>query len=111
MKVHVAKTAGFCYGVGRAVEHTFALIRQGVPNLYTFGELIHNRDVTQSLLKNGVRVANRVEEIPKDAHVIIRAHGVSQSVTDARGGKRRQPVDCRRARTSRGGGNCRVFPV
>ena len=83
MKVHVAKTAGFCYGVGRAVEHTFALIRQGVPNLYTFGELIHNRDVTQSLLKNGVRVANRVEEIPKDAHVIIRAHGVSQSVTDA----------------------------
>ena len=73
MKVHVAKTAGFCYGVGRAVEHTFALIRQGVPNLYTFGELIHNRDVTQSLLKNGVRVANRVEEIPKDAHVIIRA--------------------------------------
>lgn len=83
MNVYVAKTAGFCYGVGRAVEQAFALVRQGTPNLYTFGELIHNREVTRSLEEKGVRVANRVEDIPSGAHVIIRAHGVSQAVTDA----------------------------
>lgn len=83
MGIHVAKTAGFCYGVGRAVDHVFSLIENDTPNLYTFGELIHNRKVTQDLEQRGVRVVFRVEDVPPGAHVVIRAHGVAQQITDS----------------------------
>lgn len=75
MKIKLARTSGFCYGVRRAVNLTFDQALKS-DNLYTLGELIHNPQVLEILRLRGVKVANSVEEIPDGASVIIRSHGV-----------------------------------
>jgi len=74
MKVILAKNAGFCMGVRRAVEATLDLVRQEEP-IATFGPLIHNPQVLGLLAERGVEV---LQEIPtqRQGTVIIRAHGV-----------------------------------
>lgn len=79
--IEVAKTAGFCYGVKRAVEEAFDIAKKGKKTV-TLGELIHNRQVIAELEKKGVNVINDVEEADGDSIVIIRAHGVAKSVID-----------------------------
>lgn len=84
MKVIVAKSAGFCFGVKRAVDTVYGEIGKGKP-LYTFGPIIHNEEVVSDLEKRGVTVVNKVEELehlPKGT-VIIRAHGVEKGVCEA----------------------------
>lgn len=49
MKVKVAKTAGFCFGVKRAVDKVYQLIEQGVQPIYTLGPIIHNEEVVSDL--------------------------------------------------------------
>lgn len=79
MKIEVAKTAGFCFGVKRAVE--LAERKAGEhEKLYSLGSIIHNAHVVEALKKQGVVTAEAIDEIPDGANVIIRAHGVSQSV-------------------------------
>jgi len=75
MKVVIAKKAGFCMGVRRAVDLTLDLVNKGEENITTFGPLIHNPQVLEVLGDKGVRV---LKEIPDEASgtVIIRAHGV-----------------------------------
>lgn len=76
MKVEVAKTAGFCMGVKRAVDITKNTASSSTSNdVYTLGELIHNKQVVNELEELGVRVAF---EDPESGTVIIRAHGVTQ---------------------------------
>ena len=82
MKVTLAKSAGFCFGVKRAVETVYDEIKQTEKPIYTFGPIIHNEEVVADLEKKGVCVVNSVEELknkPKGT-VIIRAHGVERSV-------------------------------
>ena len=82
MKVTLAKSAGFCFGVKRAVETVYQEIEQAKTPIYTFGPIIHNEEVVADLEKKGVVVVNSVEEL-KDkplGTVIIRAHGVEQCV-------------------------------
>lgn len=79
MSVTVAKTAGFCFGVRRAV----ALAEQQVAHegvLYAYGEIIHNTHEIARLGKLGVRTAYTLDDIPEGASVLIRAHGVPRAV-------------------------------
>ena len=79
MKVVVARSAGFCYGVRRAVELAGEQAARGVPCVM-LGSLIHNRDVTRRLAAQGLRVVDGPEEVPDGAAVIIRSHGESRTV-------------------------------
>ncbi len=75
MKVILAKKAGFCMGVRRAVETTLETVQQTDKNITTFGPLIHNPQVLSLLKERGVEV---LEDIPQEHSgiVIVRAHGV-----------------------------------
>ncbi len=78
-EITVAKTAGFCYGVERAVNMAYAAVGK-YPRIFTYGPLIHNRNVVEDLEKKGISVLERIEDVlPGDA-VIIRSHGVGRSV-------------------------------
>ena len=65
-KVILAKSAGFCFGVNRAVERIYKLIHSGEKNICTFGELIHNPFGIDDLKKNGVVTFESLAEIKKD---------------------------------------------
>lgn len=81
MKVTLAKSAGFCFGVKRAVEMVYKEAETG-KKVYTLGPIIHNEQVVQDLEQKGVRVIDTPEELSEaeDATVIIRSHGISADV-------------------------------
>ena len=81
MKIEVAKTAGFCFGVNRAVEMTYGLVDSG-EKVATFGPLIHNPIVIEDLESRGVKVLDEPSQAQADSIVIVRTHGVSKSVLD-----------------------------
>ena len=82
MSITVAKYAGFCYGVSRAVELVEEAAAQG-KQVYTLGPIIHNRHVVEKFRQMGVRVAETPEEVPAGSTVIIRSDGVSKAVYQA----------------------------
>ena len=79
-EIKVAKTAGFCFGVQRAVDMALKLSEEGP--VQTLGALIHNRDALAELEKHGIREINSLDEASPDTVVLIRAHGVSREVTE-----------------------------
>lgn len=81
MSVTVAKTAGFCFGVRRAVETAFAQADSGA-RAYTFGELIHSPRIVADLAARGISPIERSEENFDGRTVIIRSHGVPKRVYD-----------------------------
>ncbi len=82
MKVIRAKTAGFCFGVKRAVNTVYEEVEKGVGPIYTYGPIIHNEEVVHDLEKKGVSVLNSPEELETvtKGTVIIRSHGVSRDI-------------------------------
>ena len=80
MEVIVAKTAGFCFGVKRAVDKVYDCI--GDKKVYTYGPIIHNEEVVAELERKGVSVLEETGPFPtvSDSTVIIRSHGVAESV-------------------------------
>ena len=80
MQVTVAKTAGFCFGVRRALELTQK--SAALSPTCTLGELIHNRQVVEELAGQGVTVIERPEDAPAGTAVVIRSHGVGPQVYD-----------------------------
>ena len=81
MEIRLAKTAGFCFGVDRAVQMTRALLDAG-EKVATLGPLIHNPQVVAELERRGAKVADAPEQVPPGYRVVIRSHGVPQSVYD-----------------------------
>ena len=81
MEVTLAKTAGFCFGVKRAVDKVYELA-DTENKVYTYGPIIHNEEVVQDLEKKGVTVLNTLEELSnvRDGIVVIRSHGVPEKV-------------------------------
>ena len=63
MEITVAKTAGFCFGVKRAVEKVYDQIATGKKPIYTYGPIIHNEEVVRDLEEKGVQVINSKEEL------------------------------------------------
>ena len=85
MEVRLAKTAGFCFGVKRAVDTVYKEAEKNNETIYTFGPIIHNEQVVADLEKNGVHVVNTIEELKglkAGTTVIVRSHGVGKYVYD-----------------------------
>ncbi len=89
MQVIVAKTAGFCFGVKKAVEKVYEQIENREKNgenlpIYTYGPIIHNEEVVGDLERRGVCVLKTKEELASldKGIVVIRAHGVSREIYD-----------------------------
>ena len=82
MKVITAKTAGFCFGVKRAVEKVYEQVNQEKKEIYTYGPIIHNEEVVSDLESKGVKVLESREELEKleRGTVIIRSHGVGRAI-------------------------------
>ena len=83
MEVIKAKSAGFCFGVKKAMEAVYQQIENNKgKKIYTFGPLIHNEEVVKELKEKGVEVVESVEELKKlkEGVVIIRSHGVSKDI-------------------------------
>ncbi len=81
MRIKIAKTAGFCFGVDRAVKMAFDTAENS-PNAVTLGPIIHNPQIVSQLESMGVRSVSSPEEILPDTTVVIRSHGVGQPVYD-----------------------------
>ena len=82
MSVTIAKSAGFCFGVNRAVEMVESCAAEG-KHVVTLGPIIHNRHVVAKFDAMGVKVINSPEEALPGMTVIIRSHGVTKAVCDA----------------------------
>ena len=83
MEVIVAKSAGFCFGVKRAVDKVYEVANN--KNVYTFGPIIHNEEVVADLNSKGVQVLDNIEELQKisEGTIVIRSHGVEKSIYTA----------------------------
>ena len=81
-KLIVAESAGFCFGVNRSVDMAKKLIDEN-GSCASLGELIHNEDVVNALVRRGMRVIQTPAECRPGEHVLIRAHGVAPSVYEA----------------------------
>ena len=80
-EVILAKSAGFCFGVERAVNMVYEQIKKG-GNIYTYGPIIHNEAVVGDLESKGVRIIDGINDIEgrEPGTVIIRSHGVERNV-------------------------------
>lgn len=81
MQIKLAKTAGFCFGVNRAVNLVYDLVNQG-EKVSTFGPIIHNKQVVKDLEKKGVKSIDSPSECQEGYKIIIRTHGVEKSIVD-----------------------------
>ena len=82
MKIVLARSAGFCYGVRRAVELAEETAKKGDPCVM-LGSIIHNQDMIDHLAKQGMHCVDCVEEVPAGSFVIVRSHGESRAVHQA----------------------------
>ncbi len=84
MNVILAESAGFCFGVQRAVDVVKKQINENTTPLYTYGPIIHNEEVVREFEENGVQVMdeNRIEDY-EPGTVIIRSHGVTRQVEES----------------------------
>ena len=84
MNVTLAETAGFCFGVERAIDLVYKQIEQfgGTRKIYTYGPIIHNDQVVRDLEEKGVFSVHGPEDFPviKGAVLIIRSHGVAREI-------------------------------
>ncbi len=81
MEILKAKTAGFCFGVDRAVKMTYDLVEKG-HKVATLGPLIHNPQCVADLASRGVLTVDSPEQVPLGYEVVIRSHGVGAEVYD-----------------------------
>lgn len=79
--ITLAKTAGFCFGVSRAVDIVEKLLAEG-KSVYTLGPIIHNPQMVEELAARGVRIADVPEDVTDGSTLVIRSHGVAQEVMD-----------------------------
>ena len=96
MEVNVAKTAGFCFGVKRAVDQVYEQTeKEKGKKIYTYGPIIHNEEVVKDLRSRGVEVIHSEEELAAltEGIVIIRSHGVPKGIYDLLEERKLQYVD------------------
>ena len=80
--IRVAKSAGFCFGVKRAVDAVYELLDSG-KTVCTLGPIIHNPQMVEKLAERGVTIAEDPSQVPQGATLVIRSHGVPESVYQA----------------------------
>jgi len=93
--IKTAKTAGFCFGVKRAVEKVYDQVKMEKKNVYTYGPIIHNEEVVSDLESKGVKVLSGREELEQlsEGTVVIRSHGVSREICEIIEKKKLECVD------------------
>ncbi len=79
MKITLAKTAGFCFGVNRAVQMVYDLLEKG-ERVCTLGPIIHNAQMVAQLEERGVRIVESPDEVRENETLVIRSHGVGAAV-------------------------------
>ncbi|MBQ7755832.1 MAG: bifunctional 4-hydroxy-3-methylbut-2-enyl diphosphate reductase/30S ribosomal protein S1 [Oscillospiraceae bacterium] len=79
-EIKVAESAGFCFGVDRAVKLVYSEIEKGNKNVATLGPIIHNADVVNDLQSKGVRIVDSVADLRNDETAVIRSHGVGRDI-------------------------------
>jgi len=82
LEIILAKSAGFCFGVKRAIDIATDVAKNSSMDIYTLGPLIHNDQVVNNLKEIGVNEINEIFSIPQNSEVIIRTHGVSRKTYD-----------------------------
>ena len=83
MKIKIGKTAGFCYGVERAVEGAKGVVEKTNKKVYCLGEIVHNREVVKDLEKRGIEFIENPEGVKEsNSLTIIRAHGIPKEIYD-----------------------------
>lgn len=82
MPVHLAESAGFCFGVNNAVNRVYQLLEEG-KQVCTLGPIIHNPQVVEELTRRGVRIVDDPADTPAGYTLVIRSHGVPESVYEA----------------------------
>ena len=78
MEIIVGKTAGFCYGVKKAVESAENEINNSEEQVYCLGEIVHNKQVVNELKEKGIKFVENIDEA--SIKTIIRAHGIQKEV-------------------------------
>ena len=81
MKITLAKTAGFCFGVDRAVNTVYELLEKN-EKVCTLGPIIHNPQLVSELENRGVRIVDNPSEVSADETLVIRSHGVPRAVIE-----------------------------
>lgn len=79
MRIEIAKSAGFCYGVQRAVQLAREAV-QGADAVYVLGKLIHNPQTVAQLEREGLRTVHDLADAPQGARLVIRSHGIAEAV-------------------------------
>ncbi len=82
MGIRVSESAGFCFGVNRAVQMVYKALEEG-KRVATLGPIIHNKDVVNDMIARGARIIESVEELLPEEYVVIRSHGVERRIYDA----------------------------
>ncbi len=92
MKIILAKSSGYCFGVRDAVNAAYDVSKQH-GEVYMLGDIVHNENVVQDLEKEGVKVVESLEDIPEDKPVLFRAHGTSKEVWEEAEDKKMNIID------------------
>ena len=93
MEVILAKTAGFCFGVKRAVDMVYQQAEQG--HVYTYGPIIHNEEVVKDLAEKGVQIIENEDALDEltEGTIVIRSHGVERGIYEKAKAHRLELVD------------------
>ncbi len=99
MELRLAKSAGFCFGVSRAVSKPEKTLADG--EAWSLGELIHNRAEVERLGSAGLHVAQDVDAVPEAVPVILRSHGVARQERERLEAKQCRVIDATCPKVSR----------
>ena len=80
MEIKIAKNAGFCFGVKRAMKMAWDELQKSEEKIYALGPLIHNKQAVLKYEENGLNTIEKVSEVPHSKNMIIRSHGVGEYV-------------------------------
>lgn len=81
MVIKTAETAGFCFGVNRAIQMIYKLLDEN-KKVYTLGPIIHNPQMVQELADRGVSIVSDPAEVPAGGTLVVRSHGVPMKTMD-----------------------------
>ena len=75
MELMIAKHAGFCFGVKKAIDTAEETALKSKEKTYVYGSLVHNESVIDALQKKGIEFVDNIDDIPENAVTVLRAHG------------------------------------
>ena len=75
MEIKVARHAGFCFGVKKAIEIAEEVAQSNKDKTYVYGQLVHNEKVINDLENKGITFVENINDIPQNAVTVLRAHG------------------------------------